>query len=262
MRQANSPHAIPSARATARRLALLAALAVPLMPASAQDGWSGADEQGATRTGTEHAARKPVSKVKQASAESRKPATAAPPAPAAASAGTLSAPILNICVINRQSIIQGADINVASSKRLSDLRQQAQEEIAKSQQALQAELKALNDEKRAPGDEVLKSRMAALEARVQALAARADVKRRQIDMTRDVVNKQISTAALPLLQAAEKERSCTLLLSQESVLDGPGATDITPIVMAAMNAQLHPMPFPLAELAPGASAPVPPQPAK
>ena len=233
---------------------LLPALILSLasLPALAQDAAPSVDEAGAARTSTaDRTARKPMHRVKQGI----DPHKVDPVAPTSSTVAAVPAtPALKICVINRQSIIRQADINVASSKRLSELRQQAQEEIAKGQQVLQTDLKVINAEKRAPNDETLKKEIAALDVRVQALAAQADFKRRQIDMTRDIVDKQISTAAFPLLQEAEKEKSCTLLLTQESVIDGTGFIDITPVVMAAMNAQLHSLPFSLVELTPQKTA--------
>ncbi len=233
-------------------------------PALGQSAWTqevgpAAEDAGGARATT---SRRAVRKVKQVTAEPRKAVAAAPvttpqaPMPAAAPAAMVaSAAIpLTICVIDRGFIIQRADINVATSKRLTELRQQASDELLSTQQALQADIKALADEKRPAGDEVLKSKTAALEARARALNTEAELKRRRIDLTREIVNKQISTAALPFLQAAEKQKACTLLLSQESVIDGSGASDITPTVMAAMNASLRPMAFSLVELKPVAPA--------
>ncbi len=194
----------------------------------------------ATKPDSEKIARKPMKKVKQAMSEPRKAAVVpALPHPAAA---------LNVCILNRQSVMQQANINVASTKRLNDLRQAAQADINTAQRNLEAEYKALNDEKRLPNDAVFKSKKAALDVRVQVLTVAAEKKRRQIDVTRDEVNRQISVAALPILQSIEKDKACTLLLPQETVLDSNGVTDITGAVIEGMNTQLRPMPFALAEL--------------
>ena len=189
----------------------------------------------------EKVARRPVKKVRQDTGEPHRSA-AVQPAPHP------PAPVLNVCILNRQTVMQKADINVASTKRLEDLRQAAQNEINTTQRSLEAEFRALTEEKRPPTDAVYQGRKAALDARVQALTAAAEMKRRQIDVTRDEVNRQISVAALPILQGIEKDKACTLLLSQEAVLDGSGVTDITGSLIEAMNAQLHAVPFSLADL--------------
>ena len=232
---------IPSHRVLAVTLAVTIATTVGVQFVASPAFTQEADPLDVPKPDSEKIARKPVKKIKQAPSEPHKaatvPAMSRPPAT-----------VLNVCVLNRQSIMQQANINVASTKRLNDLRQAAQNELITTQRNLEAEYKDLNDERRLPTDAVFKSKKVALDVRVQVLTLAAEKRRRQIDVTRDEVNRQISVAALPILQNIEKAKACTLLLPQELVLDSSGVTDITGLVIEGMNTRLRPMPFSLAEL--------------
>ncbi len=168
---------------------------------------------------------------------------------AAQAAAATPSPLSRVCLLSRETIVGNAAVNVSINQRLLQLRQSAQNEINEANKTLQADTKALDADKRPPTDEGLKKAREDLANRNRALAQRADLLTRELEATRQTVSVQLKTAALPLLQGVEKQQGCTLLLARESVLDGAGAIDVTPMVIAAMNAELHPQPFGLVTLA-------------
>lgn len=176
--------------------------------------------------------------------------TAAPPPPSPsdqppAAAAPQVASTSRICTLSRETIVASAAINVTTNQRLAQLRQGAQAEIAAAMTSLQNDTKILDGDKRSPSDDGLKKAREGLADRSRAIAQRADLLTRELEATRQSVNVQIQNAAGPIIEASEKEHSCTLLLAREGVIDSNGTVDITQPVLAEMNAKLHPRPFEL-----------------
>ena len=85
----------------------------------------------------------------------------------------------------------------------------------------------------------------ALNQSAQALQAKATDRTQQIDATKAKAFGTILQQAQPFVAAAYAAHSCGIILAREAVLGGNLGNDLTPEVIAALDAKATPVPFDL-----------------
>ncbi len=153
-------------------------------------------------------------------------------------------PLRGICVFSRESLYSATRIGTGANQRLLELREEAQAETDAERSALQNDLAVFTLQKNTLTPEITAQLQDGLAARQAGLAAKIGQRTRELEKTRQTVTAQIDAAALPIIKAMERANQCTLLLARESVLDGEGTVDITPVVIETIDAQLRTAPFP------------------
>ena len=153
-------------------------------------------------------------------------------------------PLRGICVFSRDSLYTGTKIGTGANQRLTELRNEAQAETDTERAALQNDQAVFTMQQSTLSPELRMQLQDALAARHAALLAKIAQRTRELEQTRQIVTAQIDAASLTIIKEMERSNQCTLLLARESVLDGEGTVDITPVVIEAMNAKLRTTPFP------------------
>ena len=241
------PHENAPIRSSLRyRKSILAAAVVSFATLTFHETVAQQDDADATRTSPSandaSAGKKPRSRghVKHAeTAASSVPTEAdAPPAPAK-----------HICIIDHVAVDQRANVNVASNRRLAELRAAAQNEIDSNLRVENEQIKSVDQEMaQRPQDIALKQRHQALEEQSKRLALQANLYSREIEATRQLVTRQLQTSTTPLVKAVAKANSCSLLIARDIVVDSGDAVDVTQAVVEAMNGRLQFQPFGLVDL--------------
>ena len=150
----------------------------------------------------------------------------------------------HICVIDRAAVDQQAAVNVASNKRLQDLRASAQAQVDDARKKVEAQLQSNDGELRQkPDDAVLKQRRQALAAQMQEIVNRAGLFSREYEATRQGVTNQLHSATLPIVQGVAAGNGCSVVLARETIVDPGDSFDISRPVVDKMNAQLEFKPF-------------------
>jgi Skp family chaperone for outer membrane proteins len=167
------------------------------------------------------------------------------PAPPPATTGPL---ITGVCLFSQEQLITRSKVGQAATARLRELGQQAQANLTGEKSRLEARAKALEAKRAALSPLQFQQQAEAINQRQASLQAEAQQRGQQLDATKTMAFNQVLLAAKPFTDAAYAAHGCGLLLSREAVLGGNLGNDLTPEVIAAMDAKGTPITFDLAPL--------------
>ena len=199
-----------------------------------------------------------VAPAARAAGETAAPAT---PAPAAAPMVTATIPamkgplVAGLCLLSQEGLISRSKAGQAATARLQEMQRKAQTDLAAEQARLQARGRALEAKRATTAPLQLEAEGKALNQKMQALQAEAGDKQRELEAAKGAAYGAVIKQAEPLVSLAYAEHSCGLLMAREAVYTGNLDNDLTPEVIAAMDAQAAP---PAAAPAP-AAPPAPPK---
>jgi Skp family chaperone for outer membrane proteins len=182
--------------------------------------------------------------------------------PAAAPSGpsALTGPLVpGVCLISQTAVLQTSKAGVAAAARMKQLSDQAQAEVNAESAVLQSDFRALDAIKKIkPADKAARSQV--LNQRLQALQQKAALRTREIETTRQKATARIAAEVPAIVPAIYKAHGCGLLFEKASVLAGNMGGDLTPEVIAALDAKMPTLTFDkevLTPPAPGTAAPPP-----
>ena len=169
------------------------------------------------------------------------PATMAP-APAANANGPL---IAGVCLLSQEGLIARSKVGQATTARLHELTLQVQANLAAEKARIEARGKALEAKRATLSPMQIQAQGEALNQRAQALQAEAGERSQQIDATKSHAYDQVLQQAQPFITQAYAAHACGLLLAREAVVTGNLGNDLTPEVVAALDAKATPIAFDL-----------------
>jgi Skp family chaperone for outer membrane proteins len=176
------------------------------------------------------------------------------PASAQAVASASGAPsVPGLCVLSQKAVYANAKIGVAASARYRQLTADLNAQLAPQQQAIQDEAKKLEAQKASMPAAQFQQQQGALANRLRALQAQAGVDSRDLEFTRGKAAQQIAQLANPVISEAYKTHNCGALFSRDMMLVGNPGMDLTPIVVAGLDAKRTAISFDLSH-APAAAA--------
>jgi Skp family chaperone for outer membrane proteins len=159
-------------------------------------------------------------------------------APAAA-AEPLSGPAIpGLCVLSQEAIVYTSTVGKYVATRLQQLGSAAQAELTADGTSLQNDEKALETAKSSLSQEQYQQRGAALVARERDLERTATVRREELSQTAQKAQARILQEASPIFQQAAHAHNCSVVVAGTSVLAAEPAMDITPTVIAGLNAKI------------------------
>ncbi len=177
------------------------------------------------------------------------PPPAAPaPVPAPATAPTVApngSLVAGICLLSQESLITRSKVGQATTARLRELAAQVQANLNAEKARLEARGKALEAKRATLSPMQIQAQGQTINASAQALQAKAAERSAQIDATKTKAFGQVIQQAQPFITQAYGAHACGLLLARETVLSGNMANDLTPEVVAALDAKAAPMTFDL-----------------
>jgi Skp family chaperone for outer membrane proteins len=184
-------------------------------------------------------------------------ALAATTSPEPAGSTGLGGPLVpGVCVLSQEAVLSNAKAGVAASQRLAALAQAAQAPLQTERAAIESDSKALEAQKATLPAADYKQRRQALAQRAQAYQAEQQQLSRRVEATREGAIRQIDLAAQPLAADAYHAHNCGILFNRNMVLGGNMGNDLTPDVVAALDAKLTSITFDLAPPpAPAGAAP-------
>ena len=179
------------------------------------------------------------------------PPVAAPAAPAAPPAADVKGPLIaGVCLLSQEGLITRTKVGQATTARLRELAQQAQANLTAEKSRLEARGKALEAKRATLTPLQLQAQGQALNQRAQALQTEAGARQQQIEATKTRAFSQVLEQAKPFIAHAYGAHACGLLFGRETVLTGNLGNDLTPEVIAAMDAKVTPVSFDLEPLRP------------
>ncbi len=171
------------------------------------------------------------------------PAAASPPAaPSPAASRSVGPLIAGVCLLSQESLITRSKPGQAAAAHIQDLGHKAQAEIAAEQARLQARGKALQAERATLPPIQYQARGEALNQRIAALQTDAAERSKQLEVAKSKAFGAVIDQAQPLIAQAYAAHGCGLLLAREAVLSGNLGNDLTPEVIAGLDAAPPPIP--------------------
>jgi outer membrane protein len=161
-------------------------------------------------------------------AQGAAPAAAPPTGPA----------IPGMCVLSQEAVVFTSTVGKYVATRLQQLNSAAQAEITSDTTTLQADEKAFEAARAGLSQEQLQQRAAALAGRERDLERTVSVRREEMNQTAQKAQARILQEASPIFQQAVRSHNCSIVLSGTGVLVAETSMDITPTVIAGVNAKI------------------------
>jgi Skp family chaperone for outer membrane proteins len=161
-------------------------------------------------------------------AQGAAPASAPPTGPA----------IPGMCVLSQEAVVFTSTVGKYVATRLQQLNSAAQAEITSDTTTLQADEKAFEAARAGLSQEQLQQRAAALAGRERDLERTVSVRREEMNQTAQKAQARILQEASPIFQQAVRSHNCSIVLSGTGVLVAETSMDITPTVIAGVNAKI------------------------
>jgi Skp family chaperone for outer membrane proteins len=164
-------------------------------------------------------------------------------APAAAPEPLSGPAIPGMCVLSQEAIVYTSTVGKYVATRLQQLNSAAQAEITADTTSLQNDEKALEAQHASLSQEQLQQRAGALNARERDLERTVAVRREEMSQTAQKAQGRILQEASPIFQQAAHAHNCSLVVAGTSVLAAEPSMDITPTVIAGLNAKITQIEF-------------------
>jgi Skp family chaperone for outer membrane proteins len=163
------------------------------------------------------------------------PAAAQQAAAPAGATPTNPGPVIpGVCVLNEQGAILGSAAGRAYATRIQQLGQAVNAELTPQRTAIETEaraIQALPENQRGP-------RTQALQPRVTQYQQLANTRQQELAATERRQLGRIAEALQPVVAQVYVQRSCGMLIDQQSVVYANPAMNITEAVVTALNARL------------------------
>lgn len=152
---------------------------------------------------------------------------------------SLGGPVIpGVCVLSRQVVFDASKVGQAANAKYKDLRDAAQAAVSAEEAKIVTDAKTVEGQKGSLSPAEYQSRQQDLAKRLQALRTVAAADSRDLEATRLDVVGRISKEAQPVIAEVYKDKGCGLLVSRDAIMAGNPAMDITPAVVARLDAKI------------------------
>jgi Skp family chaperone for outer membrane proteins len=160
-------------------------------------------------------------------------------AAAAPAAAPPTGPVIpGMCVLSQEAVVFTSTVGKYVATRLQQLNTAAQAEVTSDTTSLQADEKAFEASRAGLSSDQLQQRAAALAGRERDLERTVSVRREEMNQTAQKAQARILSEASPIFQQAVRSHNCSIVMSGTGVLVAETAMDITPTVIAGLNAKI------------------------
>lgn len=148
------------------------------------------------------------------------------------------APLPGVCVYSEELVLSQSQAAISANQQLAKMQQSISAEVKPTNDALINDAKALEARKASTPAAQYQQSAADLQRRAQAQDALIRTRNDQLARTRDQAVRQIGGAALPALNASLTAHRCSIVLDKGRVFSVNAAMDLTPEVIQKVNATL------------------------
>jgi outer membrane protein len=170
------------------------------------------------------------------------------PAPPAAPAANQTPPpqgpaLPGVCTLSNEAAVYNSTVGKAVVARLAQLNQQAEAEIKGQQSTLQADAQKLQSQKATLPPEQYQQQGQALQQRANELQRTAQIRNREMQLTQEKALQTFGSYMDPIVRQVFAQRSCSVLLNENSLVYPAPAMDITRQVVQGLDAKIQSFPF-------------------
>lgn len=171
-------------------------------------------------------------------------ASMAQTAPAAQPAISHGPALTGVCFLSAQEVAGTSAVGKAVNARMQQLVQQVQTELKPEQDAIQAEAQTLQTSAATMDAATREKRGNDWAARVETFNQKAQLREAELERTRQKALTRILQEIDPVAKSVYQQRRCSILLSRDTgVTWGNPAMDLTPAVLAGLNAKIQTFAF-------------------
>jgi Skp family chaperone for outer membrane proteins len=151
--------------------------------------------------------------------------------------------LAGVCILSNEYAVYNSAVGKATVARLAQLNSQAEAEVKGQQTAIQTDAKALEAKKATLAPDSYQQQGQALQARVGDLQRTAQIRQREMQLTQEKALQTFGTYMDPVVRQVFTQRSCSVLLNENSLIYPAPGMDITPQVVQGLNAKIQSFPF-------------------
>jgi Skp family chaperone for outer membrane proteins len=148
------------------------------------------------------------------------------------------APLSGVCVYSEEMVLSQSQAGVSANQQLAKMQQTINAELKPTNDALINEAKGLEARKASTPAAQYQQSASDLQRRAQAQDAVARTRNDQLVRTRDEAVRQIAAAGLPALNASLTAHRCSIVIDKGRVYSVNAAMDLTAEVIQKVNAAL------------------------
>lgn len=146
--------------------------------------------------------------------------------------------IPGVCVLSLEEVVATSTVGKYVSTRMQQLNQAASAELSADATSLQNDEKAFNASRASLSPEQLQQRGSALEGRQNDFDRTVQVRREELNQTGQRAQARVLSEAAPIFQQAARAHNCSIVLGGTGVLTAEPSMDLTPTVVAGLNAKI------------------------
>ena len=180
-----------------------------------------------------------------------------PPTPRPAAPNITHGPAApGVCVLSVEGAVGNSTVGANVSTRLQQLASQAAAELTSLRTGIENDAKALDGQKATLDPTTFEQRQAQLQVRANDYQRKAQQRDQELQATEQKQLGRVQQELEPLIAQVYQQKGCSVLLNRQAVVLASPAMDITPQVIAALNAKLTQLTFDRERLdqpAPGAA---------
>jgi len=164
-------------------------------------------------------------------------------AAAAAPNVTHGAPIPGVCVFSTQQAVGTSTVGKYVGTRMQQIAAQVDAELAPERTAIETEAKTLDAQKATMDQKTLQTRATALQTRANAWQQKVAQRQRELEATQQKAFIRVGQEMNPIVIQAYQTNRCSILLERDNVILANPAMDLTPTVIAGVNAKIQQFAF-------------------
>ncbi|HEY3696217.1 OmpH family outer membrane protein [Phenylobacterium sp.] len=148
-------------------------------------------------------------------------------------------PVPGVCILSGDAIVQGSALGKFIMGRLNELKTQVEAELGAEKTAIDNEAKALDAQRATLDQAAFEKRAGDLNARASVFQRKVELRSREMQLTSDKALGRLDRETKPVLDQVYQQKQCSLLIQAGALLMFNPAMDVTPPVMAGLNAKIQ-----------------------
>jgi len=156
---------------------------------------------------------------------------------------THGAPLPGVCVFSSQQAVGTSTVGKYVGTRMQQIVGQVNSELQTERTAIDTEAKALDAQKTTLDKATLQTRAQGLQTRFEAWQTKAGQREREVQATEQKAFLRVAQEMDPLIKSAYQTNHCSILFERDNVILANPAMDLTPTVVAGLNAKIQQFAF-------------------
>jgi Skp family chaperone for outer membrane proteins len=152
-------------------------------------------------------------------------------------------PLAGVCVFSSQQAVGTSTVGKYVGTRMQQIISQVNTELTTERTAIDTEAKALDAQKATLDKATLQNRATNLQNRFNTWQTKAGQRQREVEATEQKAFLRVAQEMDPIIKQAYQTNHCSILFERDNVILANPAMDLTPTVVAGVNAKIQQFAF-------------------